>query len=190
MAGGVLAIGSLVCVMLAGVLTGFCIIEEGSKLIFDQEVYVALGSGTLNIDNGCRLVIGTAGFFDHTADCITVFPGAIVELGEVTTTIQTEGNSIFGNGNAGRIFDIQPGAKVIVEDTSFVLAIKTSFPEEFKFGQYGVGFYFDDATATYQPPGGLSTTFANLLAAPPAGCGGFMHYPKTGASFTSSKRHT
>jgi hypothetical protein len=189
--GGILSIYGGVLVLLGGVfISSVCIIEEGSKLLFDQNVYVT-GAGAIKLDGGSRLVIGSAGFFDmtdpNTAACVIVYPGCTVQVGEQSIA-QFDGKALFGNGNAGRIFDIQPNASVEIEATCPVVA--RGVGAEFNFDGDAHGWWFDDATAAYGPAGGIATSFANLAIAAPAGFGGDAHHPRKNAHVLRTTKHT
>lgn len=189
--GGVLAIYGGVLVCLAGVfITSVCILEEGSKLVLDQNVYVT-GTSAIKLDGGARLITGSCGFFDmtdaQTSACVIVFPGCQVQVGEQSIA-QFDGKALFGNGNAGRIFDVQPDASVLIEATCPVVA--RGVGAEFSFDGDAHGWWFDDATAAYGPAGGIATSFANLAIAAPAGFGGNAHHPRKNARVLRTTKHT
>lgn len=190
--GGVLSIYGGVLAITCGVLvtsTG-CFIEEGSKLVLDQNVYVT-GTSAIKLDGFARLLIGSAGLFDmsdnNTNACILVYMGCTVQIGEQSIA-QFTGKALFGNGNAGRIFDVQPLASVTIENTCPVV-VKGVGPE-FSFDGDMHGWWFDDATSSYGPDGGIETSFANLFSPTPAGFGGDAHHPRKSASVIRTTKHT
>lgn len=92
-----------------------------------------------------------------------LFYGVAAMYGQANTIagVQTEGHVAYQSGHA-------PGFTV------------TGAPAtDFQLNGDGVGFYFDNPTATFLPAGGIPTTWANFVAAQPAGFGGQAHGPRS-----------